>query len=43
MRPAWTLVFTSPYKKSWSFITEEGYVPWRQYLGLGQEDIYEGD
>ncbi len=31
-RPAWTIVITGPKRKSWGFMTEDGMVPWREYL-----------
>lgn len=31
-KPAWTLVFTGPKKKSWSFLVDGVEVPWREYL-----------
>lgn len=31
-RPIWTLVFTGPKRKSWGFLTEDGMVPWHEYL-----------
>ena len=36
-RPAWTLVFTSPRRREWGFVTEHGWVHWREYLGLDQD------
>lgn len=30
--PAWTLVFTGPKKKAWSFLVGTRAVPWRDYL-----------
>lgn len=31
-KPVWTLVLTGPKRKSWGFLTEDGMVPWREYL-----------
>jgi hypothetical protein len=31
---AWTLIFTKGYKRDWNFITEDGPVLWRKYLGI---------
>lgn len=45
---AWTLVFTGPYwydskgDASWGFETEKGYVPWREYLGLPDNEEHGG-
>lgn len=33
--PVWTLVLTGPKRRSWGFMTEQGMVPWRTYLGVG--------
>lgn len=30
----WTLFFMSPWKKGWGFDTADGFVPWREYLGV---------
>lgn len=27
----WTLVFCGPRRQEWGFLTEEGWVPWRDY------------
>lgn len=32
----WTLFITGPYIKSWDFRTENGKVPWREYLATHQ-------
>lgn len=43
-KTSWSLVLTSHYKgRSWNFITPEGPVPWRQYLGLPEDYHYEAD
>jgi hypothetical protein len=31
---AWTLIFTTGYCRDWNFITENGPVMWRRYLGI---------
>ena len=41
--PAWTLVFTGLYRRSWTFVTKVGHVPWRKYLGISEDAVYEGD
>ena len=41
-KPAWTLIFTSAYKRDWNFITENGPVFWRRYLGI-PDDIDVGE
>lgn len=33
-RTAWTLILTSAYGRDWNFITENGPVFWRTYLGI---------
>jgi hypothetical protein len=38
-RPAWTLVFTGPRRRSWGFVTENGWRHWRDYLGLPKEQV----
>lgn len=30
-RPTWTLVFRGPMRRSWGFMTEEGWVHWRKF------------
>ena len=30
---AWTLFITGPKTRSWGFHTEDGWVPWREFLG----------
>lgn len=37
---AWTLIFTSGYNKPWHFITKDGPVFWRTYLGLPDDLDY---
>lgn len=31
VRPAWTLVFRSPIKREWGFITPSGWMHWKDY------------
>ena len=31
----WTLVWFGRKRKSWGFLTENGKIPWREYLGVG--------
>lgn len=31
--PVWTLFIFGPYKQGWGFITDNGKVPWCEYLG----------
>ncbi len=33
-RPAWTLIFTGPRRRSWGFVEETGWKHWREYLGI---------
>lgn len=33
----WTLVLFGPKVRSWGFLTPEGWVPWRTYLGPGSK------
>jgi hypothetical protein len=33
-RTAWTLVWTGAKRRSWGFVTKDGWVHWRTYLGL---------
>lgn len=46
--PAWTLVWTGPYQydangdADWSFVTENGFVSWRKYLGLDKGEDHGG-
>lgn len=30
----WTLVWFGPKRQSWGFLTADGKIPWRRYLGL---------
>jgi hypothetical protein len=30
-RPAWTVVFTGPVRRTWGFSTPTGWVDWREY------------
>jgi hypothetical protein len=39
---AWTLIFTSAYARDWHFITENGPVFWRRYLGI-PDDVDVGE
>jgi hypothetical protein len=32
--PVWSLVFTGPYRREWNFVTRDGPVMWRKYLGI---------
>lgn len=32
--PTWTLVLTGPRRRSWGFYTEQGFVDWKEYLGV---------
>lgn len=41
-KPAWTLIFTSGYKRDWNFLTKDGPVFWRHYLGI-PDDIDVGE
>lgn len=36
-KTAWTLILTEPYGRDWNFITENGPVMWRKYLGIPDE------
>jgi hypothetical protein len=36
-KATWSLVIASQARKEWGFITENGWVPWRQYLGLSPD------
>lgn len=35
--PTWTLVFTGQRRREWGFVTEHGWVHWREYLGLDDD------
>lgn len=37
--PAWTLVFVSPKVKDWGFVTDNGWVWWRNYLNDWSEKV----
>lgn len=37
-RPAWTLVFTGPKRKSWGFLFDGRMIPWREYLSGAHHD-----
>lgn len=39
-KTAWTLIFTSKYRRNWNFITQEGPVFWRKYLGIPENVDY---
>ena len=32
--PCWTLVLTGPRRGDWGFLTPEGHIPWKEYLGV---------
>lgn len=38
-----TLVFTSNYFREWGFITSNGWVDWRKYLGIAEDTKVEMD
>lgn len=39
--PVWTLFICSDYKQGWGFLTPQGKVPWRTYLGAEAVKEYE--
>lgn len=41
--PAWTLVFTGPYRRDWNFVTKQGFVPWKKYLNIPEDVTYGGN
>lgn len=44
MRPVWTLVITGPKIRDWGFQTDQGWMPWRQFVTQKQGfdvDAYE--
>ncbi len=30
-KSAWTLVFRGPYRRTWGFMTEKGWIPWQEF------------
>ena len=36
-KPAWTLFVTGPRIREWGFWCPRGWIPWRQYVGEGQD------
>jgi hypothetical protein len=39
----WTLVFTGRKRRTWGFQTPDGWVPWRNYLGVSATEAPESD
>lgn len=37
----WTLIFTGPYRREWNFVTRNGPVMWRTYLGIPDGNPYD--
>jgi hypothetical protein len=35
----WTFVVTGRHRRTWGFVTDEGWVPWHEYSGAGSRRV----